>query len=124
LATRFHETRSGSQNRPRWFNSAVGHQISRHAKRIAIKSLRVPRIASPFHSCNSCVVAPARRPIEPYVPAGLVRFAVPEGKQAITLRLRESGPEQLGRCLSVISAAVVCWLSLRPRRKPGGWHGP
>jgi threonine/homoserine/homoserine lactone efflux protein len=41
----------------------------------------------------------------------------------MTLQLRESGPEQLGRWLSLIGAAVFCWLGYAQRRKPEGWHG-
>jgi hypothetical protein len=42
----------------------------------------------------------------------------------MTLQLRESGPEQLGRCVSPIGAAVFCWLGYAQRPKPEGWYGP
>jgi hypothetical protein len=38
-------------------------------------------------------------------------------------RAGASGAEQVGRWLSLVSAALACWLALRPLRPSAGPHG-
>jgi len=57
-----------------------------------------------------------RLAVEPSIPAGLIRIAVPDGARTIVLRLGESWAERLGHWLSLLGAVAVCWLALRPGR--------
>jgi hypothetical protein len=116
----------GNRPAPAAVVEGTGHvdAVSRASRRIVLETRTtgaVIEVRQFYYPGWEASLADGRTlPIAASVPAGLIRFPVPEGRHVVTLRLRRGRAEMLGLGLSLASAAIVCGLALRRPRPATG----